>query len=85
MTQDVHIEVDGRDLPQLRALLKKHRLDVRRHKGMLKLLDKKPEAFMNTNGRQLIRDWLYSAQVAVRNIETAILEREKANTRKGRG
>lgn len=79
------VEVDGRELPELRAQLKKHRLDVRRHKGLLKLLDKTPEAFLNTNGRQLIRDWLYTAQTAVRNLETAILEREKSNQARGRG
>lgn len=84
MSEIAIVQLDGRELPELRAQLKKHRLDVRRHKGLLKLLDKTPEQFLNRNGRQLIRDWLYSAQVAVRNIETAILEREKTNGRRGR-
>lgn len=73
------VEMEGLTLPEMRAKLKAARLEVRRHNRMLKLLDTKPEWFLNTNGRQLIRDWLYSASMVVKKLETEIVLVERRN------
>lgn len=71
-------------LCDLETALKRNRLVVKRHKAILALLDKKPEAFLDTNGRDLIRAQMGVAVGECVRIETAIIELQKAANRKPR-
>lgn len=62
--------------------LKRNRLVVKRHKAILALLEKKPEAFLDTNGRALIRAQMMTAVGECVRIETAIIELQKAAGKK---
>lgn len=66
------------DITQCRELLRKARLQVRRHRALIKEIDGIPDRFLVSNGRQLIRDTLNEAMATVRTLESRIAEFESA-------
>lgn len=66
------MNLEGLDLTEKRALLKAARMVVRRHRSILKKLDRQPEVFVVGKGREIIRAALTEACVKVREIEVAM-------------
>lgn len=68
-------------LVDLEKDLKHWRLVVRRHKSFLALLNMKPESFLTTNGRDIIRQAMMDAIGECVKLETAIIELQKSSGR----
>lgn len=62
------------DMTQCRALLEKARLQVRRHKALLKLMDKVPAQFLDGNGRRLVHEAMLEAMDTVHSLESRVAE-----------